>query len=210
MPRPIIEDKLLVVEGKDDSLFFTALLKSMKLTGVEVRQLEGKSKYANKIAALAVNPEFKTVKALGLVRDSDQDPEKAFESVRGALQEAGLPIPNACREICTDEDKPRVGVILMPREDESGALEKLLLRSVADEKAYACVDAYFKCLGERGVSVERYESKRRVQVYIASQDCESHIRLPGEAAARGIWPWDSPAFDEVKNFLKTLFREAES
>ncbi len=208
MPNPITSSKLLVVEGRDDICFFEALLNEMKMTGVQVRQLEGKSSFRKKVSGLVKASAFSSIEALGVVRDSDRSPADTFKSVRDALREADLPAPSKCLEICQMDDKPpRVGVMLMPRADEPGALEDLLLQSVADDAARPCVDGYFDCLREHGAPAERHESKRRVQVFIASRNCPDHVRLPGVAAARGIWPWNSRAFDEVKSFLTSLFAE---
>ncbi len=208
MPEPIAGPKQLIVEGVDDIRFFEALLGKMDLTGVQVRQLHGKSSFHKKVSAFSGSSDFSSVEALGIVRDSDESPADAFRSVHDTLEKAGLPAPSECLEICGES--PRVGVMLMPSANEEGALEDLLLRSVADEAATPCVGAYFDCLRERGATVERHESKRKVQAYIASHDGTSHIRLPGEAADRGVWPWDSSAFNEVKQFLQSLFDEPES
>jgi hypothetical protein len=205
MPKPITSSKQLVVEGEDDIRFFTALLDTMGLASVEIRQLRGKSSFHQKISVFSETPEFSSVEALGIVRDADDSPTNAFKSVHDALEKAGLSAPNKCLEICQTEGSPRVSVMLMPSANEQGALEDLLLKAVEGCPEAECVAAYFECLGERGSPAERHASKRKVQVYIASHNGKDHIRLPGEAAACGIWPWDSSAFDEVKGFLTNLF-----
>ena len=209
MPRLITSPKQLVVEGEDDVRFFKALLDRMGLANkVEVRQLHGKSSFHRKISAFSESSDFSSVEALGVVRDADNSPADAFRSVYDALEKAGLPAPSKCLEICGES--PRVGVMLMPSASEPGELEDLLLQSVAGDAARPCVDGYYDCLNEQRVAAERHESKRKVQVFIASRNCPNHVRLPGEAAAAGIWPWDSPAFDEVKEFLTSLFAGPES
>jgi hypothetical protein len=208
MPKPITSPKQLVVEGPDDRFFFIALLSNLKLSDVQIQEMKGKPNLASEVKALASKPGFHTVTALGVVRDSDENPTGAFKSVHDALEKAGLPAPNECLEICGES--PRVAVILMPSAGEPGELEDLLLQSVAEDAAKPCVDGYFDCLSEQGVTAVRHENKRKVQVFIASRNCPSHVRLPGEAAAAGVWPWDSPAFDDVKRFLTSLFAEPES
>ncbi len=45
-------------------------------------------------------------------------------------------------------------------------------------------------------------AKARVHAWLASQ-IEPDKRL-GEAAKAGYWPWDSPGFDRLKQFLQAL------
>ena len=208
MPKPIASPKQLVVEGSDEFFLFRALLASLGLSGVQIQSMDGVGNLHPFVKALAATAGFHEVSALGIVRDSDESPEDAFKSARHALEKAGLPVPSECLEVCGES--PRVAVMLVPSANEAGALEDLLLQSVAGDAAKPCVDGYFECLDEQGATAERHESKRKVQVFIASRNCPNHVRLPGEAAAAGVWPWDSSAFDEVKQFLTSLFAEPES
>ena len=208
MPKPITSAKQLVVEGVDEEYLLRVLLKSLGLDGVQVQPMGGVGNLHPFVKALASTSGFHGVSALGVIRDADNDPAGAFESVCHALKKAALPAPGKCLEI--HGESPRVGVMLMPNDEEEGALEDLLLKSVEERPEAECVDAYFECLRKRGASVERHESKRRVQAYIASHDGPSHVRLPGEAASASVWPWDSPAFNEVKGFLTSLFGDSDS
>jgi len=65
-----------------------------------------------------------------------------------------------------------------------------------------CVDRFFHCLTDEGCPQPQNTSKARVQAFLASR--ERPGLLLGQAAAKGYWPWDSEAFEEVKDFLAQI------
>ena len=67
----------------------------------------------------------------------------------------------------------------------------------------ACVGSYFECLKGKAVPPPRQQSKARVHAFLASRPkADLHA---GEAASAGYWPWDSHAFQPLKDFLLGLF-----
>jgi len=191
---------LLVVEGKDDQLFFEALARTIALENVQVISVEGKTNLRARIKALAVGSGFSEVVSLGVVRDADTSPEAALQSVQGALRAANLPVPERPLELTTG--RPHVTVMIVPGLNKSGALEDLCLDSVKNEPAIECAEEFFECLKERSSGFPRNLSKAMVQVFLASRE-QSGKRL-GEAACAGYWPWDYGAFDEIKRFLRLV------
>jgi hypothetical protein len=81
------------VEGREEELFFGALIKHLKLQNIQIMPIGGKEKLRKNLKALANSPGFSEVISLGVVRDADANPDSAFQSVRDALQAAGLPTP---------------------------------------------------------------------------------------------------------------------
>jgi hypothetical protein len=192
---------VLVVEGPDDLGFFTSLARYVSILDVQVVWVQGKGAYPAKVKAVCNTTGFKRVaQSLGLVRDANNDPATAFESAQGALRALGLQVPSKPRVfVGTDL---RVGIMIVPEETECGSLEHLCLRAVAGEPAMDCVRSYFECLEREGVPPPRIESKAQVLAYLASKH-ETDGRL-GIAAERGYWPWDSRAFNDVREFLTQL------
>jgi len=66
----------------------------------------------------------------------------------------------------------------------------------------SCLDSYFQCVLDTAQRRPANASKARVHAWLASQ-IEPDKRL-GEAAEIGYWPWDNPAFDPLKQFLRAL------
>ncbi len=196
----IEKTRLLLVEGLGDQKFFSCLLSHLGIDA-QVIPLEGKSNTRDRLDAVRNAPGFGEVTALGVVRDADISPENSFQSVTDALKAFDLPCPEKCVEPCTG--LPRVAVMLLPGKRDPGAIEDLVLKSVSDDPAMVCVEEYFSCLREQDCDLPKSESKAKVQTFLASRP-KSELWL-GTAAEAGIWPWESPAFDEVKGFLNSLF-----
>jgi hypothetical protein len=200
MAAKIEQPSVLVVEGREEELFFGALIKHLKLQNIQIMPIGGKEKLRKNLKALANSPGFSEVISLGVVRDADANPDSAFQSVRDALQAAGLPTPE--HPLLPVGENPRVAVLILPEVDKPGMLEDLCLRAIAQDPAMLCVEQYFECLQQAGLSLPDNMSKAKVQAFLASRR-KAGLRL-GEAAEKGYWPWDAEAFERVKDFLQQI------
>jgi hypothetical protein len=199
MSISLSQPNVLVVEGREDELFFTALIAHLRLNRIQVMPIGGKTNLRKNLMALAITPGFSNVISLGIARDADLDPNSAFQSVSDALQAAGLPNPTS--PLVTVGQRPRVTVMILPEPGISGILEDLCLNSVAGDSAVPCVHQYFQCLEEREIPLPLIMSKAKVQVFLASK--RKTLRL-GEAAQAGYWPFNHKAFAQVGNFLRQI------
>jgi hypothetical protein len=134
------------------------------------------------------------------VRDAETNASSAFQSVCQALRKAGLNAP--AKPLAVAEGRPKVSVFILPDCHGSGELESLCLEAVRSDTAMPCVDEYFQCLNKRGVPVPENLPKARLHTFLASR--RKPDLLVGEAAHAGYFPWDSPAFDRLKEFLRAL------
>lgn len=204
MPDPggLEQPKQLIVEGRDCEVFFTALLRKIGLSDVQVQNFGGNTDLRVFLQALRNMSGFADVGSLGLVRDADGNPGGAFQSICSALSGAGLSVPVGPGQLT--DTQPRVSVWILPDPRTQGMLETLVLRSVAADPAMLCVDDYLVCVAQRlsAAAQPRLMDKARVQAFLASR--HELRRLPGEAASAGYWPWEHAAFDEVKRFLQAL------
>jgi len=90
-PKLIESPLMLVGEGKEEYHFFTALLKHLGISGVQVEQYIGKTGLNAYLRTLKVRPGFSTVTRLGITRDADDNPIGALHSVQAAVQQTGFP-----------------------------------------------------------------------------------------------------------------------
>ena len=82
-------------------------------------------------------------------------------------------------------------------------LEDLCLAAVADDPAIQCVDEYFICLDQQGISQKEIViAKARLHAFLASRE-RPGLRL-GEAAEKNDIPLDNPVFEPVTKFLRQL------
>lgn len=192
--------KLIAVEGRDDQSFFESLARHLNLQGIQVVAMEGKFPLKDKIASIKLIPNFgNIVTSLGIVIDADGDWAATFDSLKGALSDAGFAIPESC--LVTAEGSPSVTIMLLPCANSPGMLEDLCLMAVNSKPVMECLNRYFKCLSAKGVAQDN-PSKAKVHAFLASLK-EPDLRL-GHAACKGYLPFDDAAFAEAKTFLQAI------
>ena len=152
------------------------------------------------LESLQKRPDFAQQKVNGfaILRDANGNAQAAFTSVQTRLQQNDFPAPDADATI--SEAPLRVGIFIVGVNGH-GMIEDLCLNSVADRPEFACVDGYFNCINQKSGRFD-FSSKAKVRVWMASHpDYNYHVGLAADA---GYWPWDSAAFDSLKNFLQAL------
>ena len=95
-PPQVFKPKLLLCEGKDEVEFFSALLKHLNRSDVQIESVGGKHFFAPNIAALATDPKLSQVTDILIVRDADFILNGAgfastWQSVTDALAETDFP-----------------------------------------------------------------------------------------------------------------------
>jgi len=126
----ITKHKLLIVEGTDEQNFFKAFLRHLSLDDIQVMNMRGKSKIRAKLRALTLAPNFSDVTSLGIIRDADDDPSGAFQSVCDALRGAELVAPR--RQLSFTRGNPKTGIMVLPQPGSKGMLEDVCLNSIND------------------------------------------------------------------------------
>lgn len=200
MAVEIEQPNLLVVEGREEELFFGAFIRHLGLQRIQTMPLGGKQQLRRNLKALALSPGFSKVLSLGVVRDANTDPDAAFQSVCSALRAVDLPVPK--RPLVPVGEKPRVAVLILPEAGRCGMLEDLCLEAATQDPAALCIEQYFECLQQAGLAWPDNLSKAKVQVFLASRP-RAGLRL-GEAAEAGYWPWEERAFEQVRDFLQQI------
>lgn len=196
----IKENKILVVEGKEEEMFFSALGDHLNLRGIQILPIGGKTKLRDNLKLIKVPANFASVVSLGIVRDADDDAERAFQSVQDALREAGLPFPSQMMR--PTDTNPQVTVMILPDGIKPGMLEDLCLASIATDPVTSCIDQYFQCVESQAGYLPKDMSKAKIHAFLASRP-DPDKRL-GEAAQSGYFPWDHQALNQIKDFLRIL------
>jgi len=198
--QTITKSKLLLVEGPDDHSFFDALLRHLNRQDIEVRSYNGKDNLRPFLKGLPAFPEFVNVMLLGITRDADDYADRTFQSICDSLSNANLPVPDAPLVLASGQ--PQVTVMIIPPGENKGMLEDLCLSVLQDDPAMPCVNQYFDCVENQMGNLPRNMAKAKVHAFLASRE-RPDLRL-GEAALRGYLPWDSSAFEPVRQFISHL------
>jgi hypothetical protein len=197
----VIRAKQLLVEGRSAEVLFEALLNRLTLSDIQIQNFGSKDELPGFLKALSSAPGFREqVTSVGIIRDAETDARAAFQSVCGALRGAGLAV--SAQVIVPAGQSPQVRVLILPDATMPGMLETICLRSVAADPVLECIEQYFKCVQQCTVSLPNNMDKARVQAFLASRSRPG--LLLGQAARAGYWPWDSVAFDALKQFLRLL------
>ncbi|MGA3267853.1 MAG: DUF3226 domain-containing protein [Verrucomicrobiota bacterium] len=191
--------KFVFCEGKDDVAVVCGLASHLQLN-LQVEEYGGKNKLPMFLESLQKRPEFaqQKVGSVAILRDANGDANASFASVRDALQRGGFSPPKV--DATFSKSAPRVGIFIVGVNGQ-GMIEDVCLNSVSDQPEFSCVDDYFNCISQKSPRA-KFSSKAKVRVWMASHvDYEYHV---GKAADEGYWPWESPAFGTLRNFLKAL------
>ncbi|MGH8247673.1 MAG: DUF3226 domain-containing protein [Gammaproteobacteria bacterium] len=192
-PKPIEATRMLLGEGVEEELFVMALLKHLGISGVQVENYSGKAGLTPFMKALKNRPGFVQVEKLGILRDADDDPGGAASSVESSIAQAAFAPELTVRKL------------VLPGGAEIGALENLCLQSLAGRPIVTCFEEYLGCAARatsHAQTTTTNKAKARIHAWLAAQP-RPDLRL-GQAAAAGLIDWSSPAFDQLKAFLREL------
>lgn len=198
----IVADRLLLVEGRDEANLFDALVRRRfgeeRRSEIQVVDAGGRDRFPGNLNAIALAS--RNVRAIGAVRDADDDAGGAFRSTCGHLSNAGYAPPAAHGGF--SDATPAVGVFIVPDGDTPGAVETLCRRSREGDAVSGCVEDYMSCLDGRGAIRSENRDKTFVHAYLAARD--DPLAWVGEGALQGAWDFDSDAFSGLYAFLCKL------
>ncbi len=198
--KRIVEDRLLIVEGTHEEFFFKKFLENLRITGVQVMPVGGKDLIRKNLPLVVKDAKFPSVVTLAIVRDADQDPNAALQSVKDVLTYNNLQAPDSVEEFV--DSQPRTAIMILPSITSHGALETLCLSSIVEDPIYPCIETYFQCLNENERDLGYVTDKHRIQVYLASKN-EDFLHT-GLAAEKGYWLFSHSVFSHLREFLTEL------
>ena len=195
--------KHVIVEGQDEIRVFGSMLKYLNIPDMQVHEIGGYSKLRQFLKTFRALPEFALVRSLAIVVDADSNSINRARGIRDALSAVAMPIPSAPLVVASD-DNLKVIYLIVPHGHETGMIEDVCLGSVSADPAMECIEDYFECVRRRGLPGPRDVriSKARVHAFLASRE-RPELRL-GEAAEVGVWPFDTDAFQPLKDLLRML------
>jgi hypothetical protein len=196
----IKQSKILVVEGMDEELFFSAIVKNLNLQGIQILGIGGKTKIRPNLKALQISPNFSIVTSSGIIRDADDNANSAFQSVCSALENAGFPQPSQSGH--TVGISPTVSVLILPDGQSPGMLEDVCLQSIVTHPILPCINQYLACVEGATSVLPSNISKAKIHAYLAAQS--SPGKRLGESASTNYWQLTDQAFNGISQFLRSL------
>jgi hypothetical protein len=194
--------KVLVVEGKDECGLVYKMLKDMGIVDVQIINVEGNERFRTELPVLAKCTGFNDINVLGIIRDAERGAKSAFLSIINILkrlEDMQLTLPTRTNEFA--KGNPRVGVFIIPGRAETGMIEDLCLRTVADHEAMKCVNSFVDCISKLDEPPKNI-SKAKAQAFLAAMpDLAQTVR---DGANKGYWDMNSKEFADIKSFLTHL------
>lgn len=168
----------LLVEGKDDKYVIYSLCEKFEIKeSFEIKDCEGKDKLLDKLPTLLKGSG--NLNTIGVVLDADTDLNNRWKEVCDILKKSGKyeDIPETCDKNGTiifpkEEDDIKVGVWLMPNNNDKGMLEDFVSFLIPeDDKLLPKVDKALSEIEEEKLNQykEIHKSKARILTWLAWQ-----------------------------------------
>lgn len=211
VPKLIKEKKILFVEGKDEEIFFTVLLKKHGLQEIQIIQSGGKEQFSHIFPEIIRIPGFSKIRSLAIIQDADKSTQAVFQSICHTLQKENLGIPEEMSYFTSTT--PHVGIFTLPDGKNPGSLESLFLSTVQSEDVTDCIEPFMKCVKQKtSVKNNRYKMPRNInkakcKAFLSAM--EEDTPSLGIAAEKSYWNLDADQLNPLLNFLKKFNCEEE-
>ena len=196
-------DRVLLVEGPDDEHVVKHLCDRSGLPcNFSIVQKGGFSDLSRSIPVELVAP---SRLALGVVVDANDDPAARWQAVRDRCERRGIALPShPDPEGVVVEGPPRVGVWLMPDNQNSGQLEDLVAAMIpAEDVVWSLAQDFVDRIPES--ERPRPEVKAQVHAWLAAR---AAARPMGSAIRTGHLDASSPAAISFVSWLERLFHDS--
>ena len=196
-------DRVLVVEGYSDLLFYAEVLESMRLHDtVFIKQFNGKADLTTQLEVF-ITPDLMRKRAIGVIVDADQDAGATLLRLQGKLQE--LTQRRVSANGAWDGEAPRVGLFVTPDGTSPGEIETLVWRAWStdpiNERAKQCVESFRDCM--RSANLEPHSpDKALIGALLAIRNDEDPRLGPGARAK--VFDFGRPEFVPLRQFLEGL------
>ncbi len=226
--------KLLVVEGSADKVVFKQLLLHLgKRDPFYIQVCGGKDKLGNTLLNILKEDRFADFLCIGIICDNDYPDSRGnatpLEEVTKHIEYANMEalasgvsvqmdIPQNPRE--PTAGTPKISVLLLPSDDDDGAVEDLIFAAIGQDQIMDCVDDYIRCLRDNGLAPRDARIARaKLSIYVSGKSLDSKHANSGDARRQFLsetvrmkwWQeedmWYHPAFNPAKAFLRQLLAD---
>lgn len=198
---------VLLVEGKgDEHVLYSLLMHYQVPQGFEVVNKEGISKLLND---LDVEIDRSDLQQLGIIVDADTDLSSRWQSLRNRLLSLGYvatpDTPRTGGTIVTQEDRPVIGIWLMPDNTLPGMLEHFVsFLGATDDPLWRTAD---DCLNEIPEDQRRFSPNHRIKAQIHTWLAwQEEPGTPfGSAITKRYLDANAPHAQQLIAWVRTLF-----
>ena len=197
----VLQPKIVISEGKEEQRLFPRLLKiaGKVALGSELQFLQcgGKGNLENFLKNLRGLTGFSQVKSIGIVLDSNGQPEgfqPSLEKAQNALRLIQFPDPQGAG-IPKESNGKRSLIWILPNNHDLGELEDLCLEALAQHELMPCVDKTEECVLHLSQKQKMKSAKPRLYTLLGWLDPPR--RGLAELSNTDMSSWDLPVFDPI-------------
>jgi len=193
-------DRVLVVEGYSDLLFFAELLEEIGKPGqVFIQQIEGTAGLEEKLETF-ITPALLAAKTkIGFIFDADADAQRTGDRLQRLLS-------RLTGQTVTDgtwtTGKPQIGLFIVPGSGVNGEIETLVWRAWINDPANAgqrqCIEQFIACM--QGQHVQAHSPDKAPVGALLAIRHDDDPRL-GPAARDNVLDLNRPEYEPLKAFL---------
>jgi hypothetical protein len=205
MAAPKLEhcDRVLVVEGYGDLLFYAEVLEVLGKQGtVFIKQFNGRADLATKLETFLTPQLLAEKQAIGVIVDADTDARATAASLAELLTRLTQQPVAAGR---WTDGKPRVGLFVTPDGISNGEIETLVWRAwsgdPANQAPRKCVDGFIACMSTAGFGPHSPD-KGLVSALLAVRNDDDPRLGPGARAK--VFDFDRAEFSPLRQFLSAF------
>lgn len=202
------KSKLVVVEGKEETLFLPRLLKTCNKSDlcadIQFLPCDGKDKLDTFLKSITKYTGFNLVRSIGIILDANGQPDgiqSSLDKTKNALSSINFPVPTSAGIPVIANNKKSI-IWIMPNNKDNGELEDLCLNSLKKQRLMPCIQKMRDCI-KKVSPKQKISAKSLVYTYLAWLDPPGK-RL-GEISNSEIGCWDCTAFEPLlSNFFSKL------
>jgi hypothetical protein len=196
-------DRILVVEGYGDLLFYAEVLEDLGVhEKVFIQELGGNARRNAKLGTFVSPGLLDSKSAIAFIFDADAAPEATRNSLQNLLSKiTGKPVVDGQ----WSGGRPNIGLFIVPGEGQPGEIETLVWNSWAGDAANAtqkqCVEGYIACMQTAGTTAQS-PAKGLIGTLLAVKNDEDPRLGPG---ARGnVFNLGRPELEKLRDFLSVF------
>jgi hypothetical protein len=206
LPRTISSDRLLLVEGKDECVFFAKWLPLILTPTVEIVNIGGRNQFNNLFPTITKLPGFRDVKRIGIIRDAEDNSASTYQSIANTALCNQIKPPTSAGTI-QDSILPYLGIWIMPDNQNPGSIENLCWDIIPrTDPRRLCTESFIQCVQNvltTDALPNRLE-KAKVQAYLGT--LHKPLRELGRAAEADVWDFKHQRLNNLRDFLIQLFK----
>jgi hypothetical protein len=193
-------ERVLVVEGHDDRIFYAEMLEVVGKHGqVFIHVLGGKQNLKNELEVLITPTLLERKKAMAFVIDADAAPIETKASLQTLLSR----LTN--QAVVNDQwtqGSPKIGLLIVPGNDAKGEIETLVWHAWASNPGNAgqkkCIEDYMACMKASNASAHSPDKGLIGGLLAVKNDDDPRL---GPGARANVFDLNSPQLQMLRNFL---------